>query len=102
MPGEPRQPAIKGIEHHGHENEVSRGSELVRGEKNRDRIIPRPRWKSGDIHRAESADGIAQRGHTGQKINRPDIRPPTMPTQAKPSALADRQAIQLLLPMILR
>jgi len=81
MAGETCEPAIQCIACHRQKYQIRRYGESVIGKE------PAARWQSSNIHRAKPADGVAQRGHAGQKINRPDIRPPTVPAKPQPATL---------------
>jgi hypothetical protein len=87
VPGKAGEPAVECVEHHRQENEVCPEAEFV---------------MHGNIHRAKPADGVTQRRHAGEEIDRTDIGPAPAPPKPQPAAFANLQAILARSPVLLR
>src|SRR6185437_1032955 len=86
MAGESRQAAVDGVEEHRDEDQVGRRVESTGNDARP--MIGDIDVGGGDVHRAESADGVAKGRETGKGINGANIGPATMPANAEPPRLA--------------
>ena len=87
MPGEAGEAAVDGVEEHRDEDQVGRSKKSIAVEPLRP-VVGAAGIETGDIHRAESADGIAQRREAGKRIDRADICPAAVPADAPPPGFA--------------
>src|SRR5205823_14032249 len=87
--GKSREASIEGIENHRHEDQVRGGDEFV-GEKPLGPGIGADvvRIERRDVHRAESADRVAEGRHAREEIDRTDVSASAVTAEAKTAVFA--------------
>ena len=85
--GEAGEAAVDGIEEHGDEDQVRRRQKSVAVEPLRP-VIGASLVEGGDVHGAEAADGVAERGQAGKGVDRADISSAAMASNPPPARFA--------------